>query len=72
MKVGFFYRLRQLRNALIAAPSKRDLVVVTAYLTPEQAARGLMLFSNIENQELKDLDIEAQGYTDLSKIKVYG
>jgi len=38
VKVGLFYRLRQFRNALIAAPSERDLEVVTANLTPEQEA----------------------------------
>jgi putative nucleotidyltransferase with HDIG domain len=38
VKVGLFYRLRQFRNALIAAPSEGDLEVIREYLTPEQVA----------------------------------
>jgi hypothetical protein len=41
------------------------------YMTPEQAARGLMLFDLIKNKRLKDLNVKDQGYPDLSKIKAY-
>jgi dTDP-4-amino-4,6-dideoxygalactose transaminase len=40
-------------------------------VTPEQAARGLMLFHLIKNKELPDLEVAAQGYPDLSKIAIY-
>ena len=49
-----------------------DSLGYNMYLTPEQAARGLMLFSNIENQHLEDMDVEKQGYSDLSQFKIYG
>lgn len=42
-----------------------------AYLTPEQAARGLMLFDLIKNEDLPDLDSAKQGYPDLSQFKIY-
>ena len=41
------------------------------YMTPEQAARGLMLFDLIKNKDLPDLDSTKQGYPDLSKIEAY-
>ena len=41
------------------------------YLTPDQAARGLMLFDMIKDKELKDLSCEEQRYPDLSKMKAY-
>ena len=41
------------------------------YMTPEQAARGLMLFDTIKNKELEDLPVMEQGYPDLSKSKLY-
>lgn len=41
------------------------------YMTPEQAARGLMLFDLVKNENLEDIDNKSQGYPDLSKIKVY-
>lgn len=41
------------------------------YMTPEQAARGLLLFSAIKDKDLDDLPVEAQGYPDLSKFEVY-
>lgn len=42
-----------------------------AYMMPEQAARGLQLFSMVKNRELPDLDAGAQGYPDLSKFPIY-
>lgn len=41
------------------------------YMTPEQAARGLQLFSTIHFQSLEDLDMTKQGYPDLSKYPIY-
>lgn len=41
------------------------------YMTPEQAARGLMLFDNVKNKELPDLKVKDQNYPDLSKFKVF-
>ena len=43
-----------------------------AYMTPEQASRGLQLFATVKNKVLPDLDVKAQGYPDLSRYKVYG
>ena len=60
------------RNECSLKEDRIDSLGYNMYLTPEQAARGLMLFGNIENQELKDLDVEAQGYPDLSQFKIYG
>lgn len=48
-----------------------EFVGWNAYMTPEQAARGLMLFSFIKNKDLKDLDSTKQGYPDLSTIEAY-
>lgn len=36
------------------------------YMTPEQAARGLMLFDMIKDKDLPDLKVEEQNYPDLS------
>lgn len=43
------------------------------YMTPDQAARGLMAFSIIKNRGVdpEDLDVAAQGYPDLSQYEVY-
>lgn len=43
-----------------------------AYMTPEQAAKGIQLFSLTENKDLPDMDREAQGFPDLSQFKIYG
>lgn len=42
-----------------------------AYMTPDQAARGLMLFDLIKNEDLSDLDSTKQNYPDLSQFKIY-
>ena len=42
-----------------------------AYMTPEQAARGIQLFEVIRNKDLPDLKVEEQGYPDLSKFPIY-
>lgn len=41
------------------------------YMTPEQASRGLMLFSTIRFKSLKDIPTEKQGYPDLSRYAIY-
>lgn len=41
------------------------------YMTPEQAARGLMLFDLIKHKELSDLSVEEQEYPDLSLCEAY-
>jgi len=41
------------------------------YMTPEQAARGLMLFDLIKDKHLSDLNVEAQGYPDLSLMRAF-
>lgn len=42
-----------------------------AYMQPEQAARGLLLFSSLKHQDLPDLAFEDQHYPDLSKSEVF-
>lgn len=42
-----------------------------AYMTPEQAARGLQLFSLVKDKENPDLKVEEQKYPDLSSFSVY-
>ena len=42
-----------------------------AYMTPDQAARGLALFEMVKNKELPDLKVEEQGYPDLSTWEVF-
>jgi dTDP-4-amino-4,6-dideoxygalactose transaminase len=41
------------------------------YMQPEQAARGLLLFASLKHKYLLDLNVEAQGYPDLSRSKIY-
>jgi len=41
------------------------------YMTPEQASRGLMLFSTIHFKNLDDIPVELQGYPDLSQYEIY-
>ena len=48
-----------------------DMVGWNCYMTPEQAIRGIQLFSTINQKGLEDLDSKKQGYPDLSKCKAY-
>lgn len=41
------------------------------YMAPEQAARGLLLFASAQHREMQDLEVEKQGYPDLSKGSIY-
>lgn len=51
--------------------TKLDVLGWNMYLTPEQAARGLMLFQMIKDKELPDLKVEEQNYPDLSTFPIY-
>lgn len=59
------------RHELPLAEDLIDMVGWNMYMTPEQAARGLMLFDMIKDKELPDLPVEEQNYPDLSKMGVY-
>lgn len=48
-----------------------NMIGYNMYLTPPQAARGLMLFDLIKNKELAPINMQEQCYPDLSKIKTY-
>jgi hypothetical protein len=52
---------------------QKDITVCgfNMYLTPEQAARGLQLFDLIKNKDMADIDVESQGYPDLSKYSAF-
>lgn len=52
---------------------QKDFTVLgyNMYMPPSDAARGLQLFQAMGNKELPDLEVEKQGYPDLSKFKVY-
>jgi len=41
------------------------------YMEPANAARGLQLLQALGDRELPDLEVEKQGYPDLSKFKIY-
>jgi dTDP-4-amino-4,6-dideoxygalactose transaminase len=41
------------------------------YMQPADAARGLQLLQALGDRELPDLEVEKQGYPDLSKFKIY-
>jgi len=41
------------------------------YLDPQQAARGIQLFSTTDQKGHDDLKRDAQGYPNLSKYDVY-
>lgn len=59
------------RNACPILKDKIKSLGWNMYMTPEQAARGLMLFEVIKNKKVKDIDMKKQGYCDLSKIGAY-
>lgn len=42
-----------------------------AYMTPEQAIRGIALFNVIKDKALPDMDVNRQGYPDLSKFDIF-
>lgn len=57
------------REELPLAETKLPVVGWNMYLTPEQAARGLMLFQAFKGAE--DLEFNSQSYPDLSKVAAY-
>ena len=59
------------RSTVPLAQDKIQNVGFNCYMTPEQAARGLMLFETIKGKKLPDINTKTQGYQDLSKIKAY-
>lgn len=48
-----------------------DMLGWNCYMTPEQAIRGIQIFSTIDQKVLRDLDSNKQGYQDLSKYPIY-
>lgn len=60
------------RKEMPLSKDNLDMLGYNMYLTPEQAARGLMLFNAMKNVDWLDLAVEDQGYPDLSKHKIYG
>lgn len=55
-------------------PLRKDKITFpgwNCYMTPEQAARGIMLFNVIKDKPLQSMDWEKQGYPDLSKMGAY-
>jgi dTDP-4-amino-4,6-dideoxygalactose transaminase len=48
-----------------------DMLGWNMYMTPEQAIRGIQLFSTIDQKGLDDLDTEAQKYPDLINYECY-
>ena len=59
------------RRELPLEEDEFDMIGWNMYMTPDQAARGIMLFSTIDQKGNKDLDVNKQGYPDLSKSNVY-
>lgn len=59
------------RNPVPLQEDNFDMLGWNCYMTPEQAARGLQLLQALGDRELQDLSVEAQGYPDLSKFKIY-
>lgn len=59
------------RDEVPLADDPLDMVGYNMYLTPEQAARGLMLFDLLKDSDTKDLDSTKQNYPDLSLVKAY-
>ncbi len=59
------------RSEVPLSEDEIDMVGWNMYMTPEQAARGLMLFDLVKNKKLPDIDWRTQGYPDLSKIEAY-
>lgn len=48
-----------------------DMLGWNMYMTPEQAIRGIQLFSTIDQRGFEDLKVKRQGYPDLRRCKAY-
>lgn len=59
------------REEIPLQDTKLTMLGWNMYMMPEQAVRGLQLFSTINFQSLEDLDPAKQGYPDLSKFSIY-
>ena len=59
------------RNPVPLQEDTFDMLGWNMYLQPDQAARGLQLLQALGDRELPDLEVEKQGYPDLSKFKIY-
>lgn len=68
-------KLRRMRfDGRAEVPLERDKLTTLGwnmYMQPEQASRGLMLFQALGGRDLPDLEVEAQGYPDLSQFPIY-
>jgi len=70
--VEWFKRMRfDGRRELPLEQDTFDMVGWNMYMTPEQAVRGLQLFSTINQKCNDDLITGRQGYPDLSKCQIY-
>jgi dTDP-4-amino-4,6-dideoxygalactose transaminase len=59
------------RNEVPLEHDTFDMIGYNMYMTPDQAARGIMLFSTIDQKGNKDLDTNKQEYPDLSQYEIY-
>ena len=59
------------RNPVPLQEDNFDMLGWNCYMSPDQAARGLQLLQALGDRELPDLEVEKQGYPDLSKFKIY-
>jgi dTDP-4-amino-4,6-dideoxygalactose transaminase len=59
------------RECDLSQQEQYEVIGYNAYMAPEQAARGLLLFASIKHRELPDLKVEDQHYPDLSKSGIY-
>ena len=50
---------------------KEPILGWNMYMEPTHAARGIMLFNTIKDKDLPDMDVNKQGYPDLSKFDIY-
>ena len=59
------------RNEVPLEEDTFDMLGWNCYMTPEQAVRGIQMFSTYNQKRDKDLDATKQGYPDLSQHKIY-
>ena len=59
------------RNPVPLLENNFDMLGWNLYMNPPDAARGLQLLQTLGDRELEDLEVEKQGYPDLSTFKIY-
>lgn len=59
------------RNPVPLQEDNFDMLGWNMYMQPDQAARGLQLLQALGDRDLPDLEVEKQGYPDLSVFQVY-